>query len=413
MPKVVFVNRYAHPDHSATSQMVSDLAFALVRRGHAVEMVASRQLYEDAGARLAQLETVDGVTIRRVWTSRFGRAGLVGRAIDYLTFYLSAAAAVLAATRRGDVVVVKTDPPLMSVVLAPVVRLRGGRLVNWLQDVFPEVAQSLGVGRGRLAGFGYALLRRLRNRSLRAADANVVIGERMAERLAAEGVGRDRVRIIENWADGSLVHPVAPAQNPLRAAWGLADAFVVGYSGNLGRAHEFATLVGAIADVERCKGDDIRWLMIGGGALQEAFAAEIATRDLRSVVVHPYQPRERLADSLSAADVHLVSLRPEMEGLIVPSKIYGILAAGRPAVFIGDPDGEVARLIRRLDCGVTVREGDPAALAEAVRGLAVDPQLAEAMGARARAAFERAHDLEAAVRAWDALLGSLGAVAKS
>jgi colanic acid biosynthesis glycosyl transferase WcaI len=226
-------------------------------------------------------------------------------------------------------------------------------------------------------------------------------------------VGRDRVRIIENWADGSLVHPVTRAQNALRAAWRLADAFVVGYSGNLGRAHEFATLVGAIADVERSQSDDIRWLMIGGGALQEAFAAEIAKRGLRSVVVQPYQPRERLADSLSAADVHLVSLRPEMEGLIVPSKIYGILAAGRPAVFIGDPDGEVARLIRRLDCGVTVREGDPAALAEAVRRLAANPQLAVAMGARARAAFERAHDLEAAVRAWDALLGSLGAVAKS
>jgi glycosyltransferase involved in cell wall biosynthesis len=348
------------------------------------------------------------VSVRRVWTARFGRDRLLGRTIDYATFYLAAAWRLWRLARPGDTVVAKTDPPMLSVVAAPVCWLRGARLVNWLQDIFPETAHALGVG-GRATGAVYPLLRWLRNWSLRAAHTNVAVGERMAERLGRLGIPANRVRVAANWADGALIRPVPRADNPLRTQWGLADAFVIGYSGNLGRAHDIDTVLEAMMLVGRAAATQsgsqpVAWLFIGGGALFERLRTEVGRRGLATVHFKPYQPAELLAQSLSAADVHLVSLRPELEGLIVPSKFYGICAAGRPSIFIGDRDGEIARLISRYDCGRTLAVGDGAGLARTVLDLAADPTLARRMGERARQALEQEFDRAVAHARWRAIL---------
>lgn len=407
--------------------MVSDLAFELAKADGRVAVITSRQRYDAPQVRLAPRESVGGVEIYRVWTSRFGRFNLVGRAIDYLTFYLSAAWRLWRLARRGDVVIAKTDPPMLSVVAAPICRWRGAKLVNWLQDIFPEVAEALGVGTGPMSRTGYGALRALRNRSLKAAAHTVAIGDRMASRLEEMGLERNRIAIIHNWADGALVRPVAASNNALRGEWGLSHRFVVGYSGNLGRAHEYKTLLQAISVLEarpmpaasgnggraeKASGDEegsarIVWLFIGGGAQYEGFKHEVQARGLTSVMFQPYQPRERLAESLSAADVHLVSLRPELEGLIVPSKFYGIAAAGRPTIFIGDEAGEIARILARHRCGLSVPQGSGAALAEVVRELADNPDLCAQMGSRARALLEAAFDKAVAVGQWRTLLSTV------
>ena len=353
---------------------------------------------------------VDGVEIHRVWTSWFGRGNLVGRAFDYATFYLSAAWRLWHLARRGDIVVAKTDPPMLSVLIGPVARQREARCVNWLQDIFPEVAEALGTG----GTWVQPLLRRLRwlrNRSLRAADINVVLGERMAERLIRLGIATASIRIIPNWADGALLQPIAPADNPLRAQWGLGNAFVVSYSGNLGRAHEIDTLLGAMAAMQSGKDpavtSPIAWLFVGGGALYGRLQRETASRGIAGVTFQPYQPRATLAQSLSAADVHIVSLQPALEGLIVPSKIYGIMAVGRPTIFIGDTDGEVARMLERYTCGRVVAQGDSAGLARALMELAGDPDGTARMGARARQALLMDYDKPLAVDSWADVLRDL------
>jgi glycosyltransferase involved in cell wall biosynthesis len=415
--KLIFVNRYFHPDHSATSQMLSDLAFALADQGQAVCVITSRQRYDAPTDQLPARETVKGVSVYRLWTSRFGRANLVGRAIDYATFYAAAAWRLWRLARRGDVVIAKTDPPMLSLIAAPVCRLRRALLVNWLQDIFPETAQALGVG-GRGAKALYWVLRWFRDRSLRAAHTNVVLGERMAERICRLGISPERVRVIANWADGSAIEPIDREGNALRAAWGLTEAFVVGYSGNLGRAHEIETLLEAMSIIEDGVGrrgatpsagpspsfPAVRWLFIGSGALFEPLKAEVARGGLTSVHFEPYQPRELLAESLSAADVHLVSLRPELEGLIVPSKFYGICAAGRPTLFIGDGAGEIGRLIGRHDCGRSVCAGDGSVLAQTILELAADPITCRSLGQRARQAFDAEFDKVIALAWWDNLL---------
>ena len=181
--KIIFINRFFYPDISATSQMLSDQAFALARDGHEVTVIAAQQSYANASERLPASEVIDGVQIHRVWTSSFGRHRLRGRALDYASFFVTACAKLATIVRRGDIVVTKTDPPMLSVLTTPLCAVRGAKSVNWLQDIFPEAAERLGIGHGRAARACHAALRAVRNFSLRRADQNVVIGRVMRRQV--------------------------------------------------------------------------------------------------------------------------------------------------------------------------------------------------------------------------------------
>ena len=338
--------------------MASDLAFHLASRGWEVEAITSRQRYDRPDARLPARETVRGVTIERVAATTFGRSFLPGRAVDYLTFYVNAYRAI---RKRGDAVIVAmTDPPLLSVVAA----LASRRVVNWIHDLFPEVAEVLGMPALRV-------LRPIRNWSLRRARANVVLGSLMAARVP-------KATVIHNWADPSL-QPL-PRRNAQRTA---------GYSGNLGRAHEVSTIVEAMRLLR-----DVHFVFTGGGAQMQRVRHGAGP----NVTFRDYVPREELGASLSDVDVHLVSLQPALEGLIVPSKLYGALAVGRPVIFVGARDGEVARIIEEARCGFVVEPGDAAGLARAIR------DADEAMGTRAREVYEARFAPRHAFAAWERVL---------
>ena len=393
---IVFVNRYFYPDQSATSQLLTDLARALAGSGFTVHVICSRQRYDEPSARLPHQESNAGVTVHRIWTTRFGRDRLLGRALDYASFYCSSAFAMLRLLRPGDTVIAKTDPPLISVVAMVAAKFKGAHLVNWLQDIFPEVASLLGAN--PLPRPLDALLRRCRDLSLRSAQVNVVLGECMRDRLVRLRVPESQIQVIENWAECSPDAPKEASHSILRAKMALTDKFVVGYSGNLGRAHEFNTLLGA---AEFLKEDgEIVFLMIGGGAGMLKLSKAAAERGLNNFLFLPYQPRENLCDSLAASDMHWVSLLPELEGLIVPSKFYGILAAARPTVFIGNPDGELARAIRAGQCGVTVALGDVDALVAAIRHLKNDPAHRDRLGANAYRRYREHYSAPRAFEQW-------------
>jgi colanic acid biosynthesis glycosyl transferase WcaI len=404
--RLIFVNRYFHPDHSATSQMVSDLAFAEAARGRDVVVVTSGQIYDDPAASLPASETVRGVAIHRVRTSRRGRRGIAGRVVDYLSFYRAARKTLRTLVRPGDVVIAKTDPPLLGVAVGRIVRRRGGRLVNWLQDLYPEVAEAAGV-----RGFGGVLGARLaamRDRSLKGAVANVAIGEIMANRLRGRGIPAVLLRVIPNWADEMAIRPVPIDANHLRTAWGYAaDEIVVGYSGNLGRAHEIETILDAAGRLRARP--EIRFLVVGGGHLRSRLEEEARARQL-AFAFQPYQPAEALAASLSVPDIHWVSLQPAFEGLIVPSKLYGVAAAGRPIVAVATPEGEIGRLVTSFDCGVAVHPGDGAGLAAAIAALADDPERRARLGANARTAVEGPLSSAAALGRWAELFDSLDTI---
>lgn len=400
--KTIFINRYFYPDHSATSQLLSDLAFDLAHRGQDIHVITGGQLYNDARASLPDEETIRGVQVHRVRTSRFGRARLVGRLLDYLTFYIGATWKLRRLMRPGDVAVAKTDPPMMSVCAAWVVKWKRGVLVNWVQDLFPEVATSMEVYGARYVA---PMLKWLRNVSLRQGRHNVVLGEIMARRLRDEGVAPGQITIIENWADGEAIQPVAKAENPLVREWSLEGKFVVGYSGNMGRAHEFKTMIDAAEQLKDYA--QIVWVFIGDGIARQWLESEVASRGLTNVQFRPYQPAGHLRWSLSVPDVHVISLRPNLEGLIVPSKFYGVAAAGRPVIHVGDPDGEIARILHREQCGWAFSIGEAAPLVQCIVRLSQQPEEVETAGRQARNAFDRKYARVHALRTWRELLESV------
>jgi colanic acid biosynthesis glycosyl transferase WcaI len=401
-PRLIFVNRYYRPDESATSQILTDLAENLAASGIDVNVVCSRQLYENSRASLPAVQILNGVRVKRIWTTRFGRRSLPGRACDYASFYLSALAVLAGMVKRGDVVVAKTDPPMVSVVVSWAVRLRGAMLVNWLQDVFPEVLARLAPD--LLPGWIYRMLLAVRNRSLRQARVNVVLGERMAQHIR-RFMAEPRVAVIPNWADGTLIVPRAAKHSELRQRLGLQSSFVVGYSGNLGRAHEYATVLEAARALEW--ETHIVFLFIGGGARFEQLRRDVEHLGLQNFRFLPHQPRAVLSDVLAAADVHLASLLPDMEGLIVPSKAYGVLAAARPLISIGDPAGELACLVNASGCGAAIRCGDAEALVNAILELEGDAGLCSELGQRARQVYEQQYSLASALCRWRELLVSV------
>ena len=404
MKRLIFLNRFFAPDHSPTSQLLSDLAFHMSDAGTDVHVITSRQLYDAPEAALPREELVSGVKVHRVATTTFGRTALSGRAIDYASYYASMWHCARSYVRRGDILIAKTDPPVASIFALQVVAKRNARLVNWLQDIYPELAAATGVP--LMKGSVGQRIARLRNLSLTRAAANVVVGQRMAEHVKSLGAAPNRIHVIPNWIDDEQIRPVQHDENPLRIEWGLQERFVVGYAGNLGRAHEFDTVLAAS---ELLQNDPrILFLFVGGGHQFERLARAVKDRRLGgNFRFVPYQPQSLLKFSLNLADVHLVSLKPELEGLLVPSKFYGAAAVGRPVISITAADGEIAQLVRKHNCGIVVEPGNGQRLAEELMLLSKNPTRAAEMGGRARAMLEASFSRRQALAHWRHLLTAL------
>lgn len=399
MDRVIAVNRFYWPSEAATSQLLTDLARWLADEGATVHVVAGRRIAPGARDSLAPCEIMDGVTIHRVWSTMIGGPSLLARAIDYLTFYLSSSYMLLRLARKGDRLLIKTDPPLMSVPAALVAMLRQARLIVWHQDIFPETAEAVGVV--RRGGVLSRVARWLRNQSLRSVETNVVICEAMAETLHRQGVRHDRIRVIPNWSDARL-HPVAPAQNPLRRSWGLSGKLVIGYSGNLGRVHQVNAVAQLIRSTEGL--DNLVWLFVGGGVASERIEALQEELPNGFLVTKPAQPRAALGESLSVPDIHLVSLDPACEGLVMPSKLYGAMAAGRPVLNLGAEEGAVAQIISRYDIGITLDPSRPEGWRETVEEFVADRSRLIDMGRRGRALIQDELGAKKCLSEWQRVL---------
>ncbi|GAA0277764.1 glycosyltransferase family 4 protein [Alteraurantiacibacter aestuarii] len=403
--RVIWVNRFFHPDESATSIMLTDLVRDLAAQGGAAHhLVTSNAQY--AGHDGARADPVQGVVVHRVPAIARNSKSLAVRAVNFLLFYLGALFHLLRCVRRGDVVVALTDPPLIGTICSFVARLKGARCVHWVQDIFPETASRLGYLREN--GLFDRMLRHLRNASWHRASTSVTIGENMRAYLVANGVAGQRVTVIQNWAAEQAIRPVDPQSNQLRREWDYtADHCVIGYSGNLGRAHEIETKIAAMQLLHARGEEGLRYLYIGGGARQDDLRRAARSLPDHLIAFRPYQPMDRLADSLSVPDVHWISLQPRLEGLIVPSKLYGALAVGRPIIFIGDAKAEVARILAEAECGASFIPGEEEKLADYLASLAADPDMRRRMGLNGRSYLESHLRRSGRIDQWSALIASL------
>jgi colanic acid biosynthesis glycosyl transferase WcaI len=385
---IYLVNRYFWPDESATSLLLTDLAEDLRAADHEVHVFTSRQLYDQPGAHLPKHQDWQGIQIHRLNTTRFGRRHFWGRLLDIITFHL-------ALRYANNIVVppdawfVMTDPPLL---MTTVLKLRdrlGGRVVHHVDDVYPDLAVALGSlpARGPVTSF----LDRWARKELRACDQVLALGPCMARVLSQKGLGDDRLAIAPPWADGNQLYPLDHGGNGFRQEIGIpGDHLVVMYSGNMGLGHRFATILEAARSLSPV--DTIHFVFIGDGARRGQIDAFRREHNLKNVVLLPYQPRGRLRETLSAGDVHLISLDARVQGLIVPSKLAGILAVGRPVVFLGSERNSVAAAILREPCGHVIPEGEVSQLTAIIERFRQDPEYRLGLGKSARNLFAREYD---------------------
>ncbi len=381
--RILLLNQFYRPDTASTGQHLTDVADALAARGHEVHVVCSRRAYGGGPARFAVEEALGDVHVHRLPATGFGRASQLGRAADYLSFYALAWRRTMALPPM-DVYVPLTTPPLIGCVAAAAARRRKARLVVWSMDLYPEAAVALSVL--RRGGAAHRVLARAARRLYRRADRVISLGEVMTRRLIEGGAPPERIAEASIWVPGEVVHPVSVGASRARRRWAPGAAPVMMYSGNLGMGHELETAVRA---VDRLRGSvDLRVLFVGDGKLRRPLERLVGALGLEGVSFHPPQPLEHLADGLAAGDFHLVAQREGMQGLILPGKIFGVLAAGRATLFIGPHDTEIAAILRESGAGVVVPPGDVAAAAEAIRRLCADPAATGEMGRRARACYE-------------------------
>ena len=412
---VLLVNQAYAPDIAATAQISEDLCRYLVKQGHKVKVIASRSIYGQSGAALPRRENRGGVEVLRVGTSLFGKRGLALRLVDFGLFYIAATWAALRTRlaaepgvhpRRPDVVITLTTPPFIGVVGGMMRRFRGCRHVYWAMDLYPDVLTAAGVMReGALIT---RVLEGINHRCMSRADRVVVLGRCMQQRVLDQGVAAEKIATIGIWPVNTPERGVEPEDSPYRAEWGLTGKRVVMYSGNFGLAHDVDTILQAMLQLR--DRDDLRFVFVGGGKRIPQVKAFVAEHGLTHVMFQPYQPRERLNDLLGCADVHLVSQSDAFTGVVVPSKLLGIMCAARGSLFVGPAVAEVGQIIRETDAGRVVELGDSEALAAALVEIAEDPALARRWGNHARVAVEQEHSALLRCRQWEALIAE-GAVA--
>ena len=395
-PRLLVFNQYYAPGVEATAHLLTELCEELAR-DHDVTVITGRLRDHENEP---DYEIRNGVEIVRVHSTAYDRAPLHRRAANYFT-YLGRALRRGLRAKRPDVVLCMTDPPLVGDVALIAARRFRAPLVVISQDVFPEIAVQL---RRLTNPLLIRILDVLTRFYLHRAERVVAIGQTMERRLEAKGVDPGRVRVIPNWTDPAAIAP-APRENEWAREQALVGRFVVMHSGNVGHAQDLETLIRAAAelrDLER-----LAVVLVGFGARHADYESLTNRLALDAVRFLPYQPRERLSQSLSSADVHFVGLARGLAGYVVPSRLYGIMAAGRPVLVSADEESETAQLVRKVGCGLVMPPGEPDRIAAAIRSLAAGEHDLEEMGRRGRVYVEQEAGRQTAMARYRALLSEL------
>ncbi len=370
--RIVLLNQFFWPDTIATAQLLSDVAQALARDNE-VTAICSRTVEQGLSANPG---LGPNVKILRTGGIKFRHCGLA-RISSYIS-YLAGTLWHGIHLPPADVYLTLTTPPILSPIGSGLALLHGARHLIWEMDVYPDIASDLGYfRRGGIVDrcFGAIL-----DWSRRRASAIIVLGQDMKRRVVVRGISEEKIHIVENWADGRDISPHKLASGP----------FVVEYSGNLGLAHEVDTV---LAVMERLRDNpEFRFLFAGGGTKRHELEMACHERGIRNVSFKPYCARKELDKSLSEGHLGLVTQLSETVGSVVPSKIYGIMAAGRPILYIGPEASTPAEHIHRFNCGWHIAPGDVNHLEKLLLHLNKNRHLVSEAGARARAAFDQNFD---------------------
>jgi glycosyltransferase involved in cell wall biosynthesis len=400
--RVVILNQYYVPDVASTGHLLSELAEYLVEHEAEVSVIATQPSYgpPETWQKCPRYAEEHGIKVTRMWTTRFSKDSLVGRTVNSMTFLVQLTLRLLFRGARGEVFLYTTNPPYLGVIGGIISLFRTHPYVVLLHDSYPQLAVLVGKIKER------SLIARAWHRFNRfmykRARQSIVLCK-AAQKLVCETyrIEPERVHIVHNWADPGEIVPKAKQGNPFAEEHGLVEPFTVLYSGNLGLYYEFETILRA---AELLKDENFRLVFIGAGGKKAWIAEQIETRSLANTMLLPYQPFERLPDSLTACDASLVTIQKGVEGISYPSKLYASLAVGKPILAISEPGSELYDQVIPTEVGYWFALGDAEGLAERIRQMTKDPQGCDRMGRRARELFETEYTRDASAAKYDEVL---------
>jgi colanic acid biosynthesis glycosyl transferase WcaI len=382
--RILLLNQFFRPDAAPTAQLLGDIARNFAEQGYQVTVICGSGSYVRSSPTQAGMPVLRGTGIPacvgfksaprivRVPDLSFGH-GKAAKLLSYATFYLGALFHSLRLP-KPDIMLCLTTPPFLSVIGLITKKLRGVRYYIWEMDMFPEVAIDLGfLRRGSLLTRGLEWLAKLARTN---AERVIAIGECMRGRLIASGVPDSKIEVAENWADGSRIHPSdRPPRLPIELL----------YSGNLGLAHDLHTMAGAMLELR--SDSRFHFTIAGGGPRRPLLESFCRDHAISAASFLAYQEPGDFACNLTACDIGLVTQSSACYGSVVPSKVYTLMAAGRPILYIGPKGTTPSRIIRNFQCGWQIECGDVKSLVDLLRFLAGCSEAIRGAGARARKAF--------------------------
>jgi len=391
--RIWVVSELYYPEQTSTGYYLTRIAEGLAGT-FTTHALCGQPTYSSRGVRAPAREIRNGVDVHRVPSTTFDKNNLPLRAVNALTLTLAMFMIAVTKFRAGDAVLVVTNPPLLPFAMRLASALRGACCVLLVHDVYPDVLVV--TGHLRPSGTRLRVMEWLTRRLYRSMSRVVVIGRDMASRIQAR-VGATPMALIPNWADLEAVTPIDKRRSPVTVSLGLQEKFIVQYSGNMGRSHGLGVIVEAAAQLA---GDpSIHFLLVGSGAQRHWLEEQVSARGLPNVTIRDPFPREQLNDVLAACDIAVVSLESGMAGVSVPSRMYNILAAGRPIIAVSDRNSDLAATVERDRVGWVVPPGDTHGLVTAILNARRQGDLME-MGRRARQVAERDYQYRDVVHAF-------------
>lgn len=403
-PSVTLITEYFYPEEASTAQLLTSLATGL-QSDFDVSVLTGRPNYHpgDETESVPAHEQHEGVSIERLPATRLDKDTLAYRVVNWLTFTLMVFWRLVRTRGSDDIVLTLSNPPILPLAAWAAKRFRGFSYAYLIYDMYPDFPVALDMVSGD--NVIVEAWERIMRMVYRDADRIVVLGDSMKRRLADKmssdsTFSSEKIEVIPNWEDGSFISPLPKSENAFAQEHNLRDKFTLLYSGNIGRFHELRTAIDAVGLLEEHGRDDIQFLVIGEGARKDDHQAYVEQQGIQNVRFLPFQPMDRLPETLTACDASLVGIIPEVEGLCVSSKLYSSLAAGRPILAVVGEGDEVARVVREQNCGIHVLPGNVEQVAETLASWADHPDTADTLGQRARMVFEENYTRSHAVAAY-------------
>ncbi|MEZ6128508.1 MAG: glycosyltransferase family 4 protein [Planctomycetaceae bacterium] len=399
-PRILFLNRSYWPDNEATGQLLTALCEGLAD-DFDVHVLAGCPNVTTCDADWTNTNQRNGVTIHRVKHTTWPKSNMLMKAANFLSFAFAAQRQIFKVP-QPDVVVFETDPFLLPFVADRLHRKTGCSMIGYLQDIYPDVAVALGKVSNNW--FIRTLRKKLFNVYSRC-QRMVVLSTDMRQLLLDAEIPGDRIEIIPNWADTDAIVPIPREDNLFLKRHNLSDKFVVMYSGNLGLTQRLDEFIDAAALLQN--DPDIQFVFVGNGARKADLQQQVARKNLTNVLFCDYQPLSELSHSLSAADLHLIPLTAELSRCLMPSKLYGILAAGRAYLTNAPKESELHQLTKTHEVGLTVDAGSPQRIAAGISDSKAVPESIAMMGLRARRLAKSYYTKEHATVAFTRLLQNI------